>query len=660
MRNRAFLPKLFAFHPHFLRLLFLRSALWVALWLCGIAVAQNELPYLVTGPNSTFAQVDFSEINAVDHEIWDQTSIDSGVVSALDMAAPNNAMHHFDDAVSAFKRQEFNETIRDLQKAISIYPKFVSAHIILGLAYLEQGNPLAKSEFETAAGLDDRFPSPFINLGMIALQESDFPAAESNLTKANSLTPGNSRILTALAFAQNADRKYEDAIATVQRMHAREHHGLATAHYIAASAAISLQNIDLAQRELNTFLNEDPANPLAPVARQRLNALSNGGNSNSHPIQAAIDSIPVAAPSIQEEPAVAARILTFPNTAHLHAELNAVADEPEEQSCSPCISLVEPMTPSNAEKHRDVGAASTFATWNSLYTIHQAVDETALLFAVSRHGHMVNDLSLSDIQVLDNSKPPDKILQFIPQSKLPLRLALLIDASDSVKSRTSFEKQAAKKFLRKILNKDSDLAFVAGFNDQITVTQDFTNSTEALDRGIEKLPMDGGSGTAIFDAIFYACWKLAAYPDNGRVAKVLVILTDGEDNFSHRSLRQTIEEAETAGVTVYALNTSEVPEAHTDAGNILKVLSERTGGRAVFPVDMNALDRYFAGLPNVIRSRYLIAYKAADFTPDGKYRTVQVKAGKDGKALRVHVRKGYYARLAATQLSASAMPMGGK
>jgi Ca-activated chloride channel family protein len=603
---------------------------------------QTQLPYMNAGPNSAFAQVDFSEIYA-DSQVWDQGSIDSGNVSVLDMAAPEKAVQQFNHGITFLRAQNFKDAIKYLKKAVELYPKFVSAHIALGLAYLDQQDARAKEEFETAASLDDRFPSPFINLGMMALGASDFPAAEANFRKAASLSQGDVRLLTALAFAQNCDHNYQEALKTVERVHTREHHGLANAHYIGAAAAISLNDLDTARHELNELITEDPSNPLAPIARQKLEMLVAGNNlgTNSNPAPAE-----APAPSIEPAPAAGTRLITFPNSEHLAAQLKTVGEDSDSDNCQTCNAPPAPRPkPDYVTYPSRESSAATFTTWDRLFTIHQAVDETALFFSVSHHGQTVNDLTLSDIQVRDDNKPPDKVLQFIPQSKLPLRLALLIDASDSVKRRLWFEKQAAQKFVRKVLTGDSDLGFIAGFNNEVFVTQDFTRDIAALDQGIEKLG-NGGNGTSLFDAVFYACWKLAAYPDTGRVAKVLVILTDGEDNSSHRSLKQTIEEAEAAGVTVYTLSTSEVPEIHTDANRILKVLADRTGGESLMPEDLYALDHYLSRLPDVIRSRYLIAYRAADFQPDGRYRSIQVKAEKDGQSLRVHVRRGYYARLA--------------
>jgi len=192
------------------------------------------------------------------------------------------------------------------------------------------------------------------------------------------------------------------------------------------------------------------------------------------------------------------------------------------------------------------------------------------------------------------------------------------------------------------LNGSSDLGFVAGFNTETKVTQDFTSETGELGRGIEQLT--NGGGTALFDAVALACRKLADYPEHERVAKVLVVLSDGEDNSSHRSLKQVIADAETSGVTIYTVSTEEGAGAKSNADKILEALAEHSGGESLFPGDILALDKSLDKLRELIRSRYLIAYKPATFEPNGKYRTIRITAERNGKRLQVHARKGYYAR----------------
>jgi VWFA-related protein len=175
--------------------------------------------------------------------------------------------------------------------------------------------------------------------------------------------------------------------------------------------------------------------------------------------------------------------------------------------------------------------------------------------------------------------------------------------------------------------------------------QDFTADTTDLGKGIEKL--SNGGGTALFDAVSSACWKLAKYPDHERVARVLVILSDGEDNSSHSSLKQTIQVAERTGVTIYAISTREEIRDKTDADKVLEALAEQSGGEAMFPGDLLTLGKSFDKLRDVIRGRYFIAYTPADFQPNGSYRTIKVAAEKNGKRLQIRSRKGYHARLEA-------------
>lgn len=620
---------------------FLRACCGAVLWLAGMAAAQSSLPYLNGGPNSTFAQFDFSHL-FLDQQIHDpihsranstdaNTLTASGSISIRDLGAPRKAVEQFNYAASYLRAQNSKEAIRCLRKAIEIYPEFVSAHIMLGLAYLDERDTRAKEEFETAATLDDRFPVAFLNLGMLALYDNDFAGADANLEKAAFLSPRDPRILTALAFAQNGDRKYKESLRTAARVHALGHRGLENVHYIAASAAISLHDFRAAEKELGTLLKEDPANPLAPIAQKQLEELGRGV-----PQERATGSIQV---HLQPDPSEY-RVKTFPDSEYLHKELEGMKNVSGSDDCGSC---------GDARAFAALGARPALygpavESWHNLFTIHRAVDETAVYFSVSRNGHPVSDLAPADIEIRDNNHAPERILEFVPQSKLPLRLGVLIDTSDSTEQRFLFEKRAAEHFVGTVLQGPSDLAFVGGFSSYVSVTQDFTSDRAILNQGIEKLT--NGGGTALFDAIYFASWKLAAYPEEDRVAKVLLLLTDGEDNSSHRSLRQTIEEAEAAGITIYTVSTAEDPEGDSDANKILKTLAERSGGASFFPGGLKALEQSLAKLGDVLRNRYLVAYKAAHFAPNGKYHSIRMSAAKNGRQLQVHVRKGYYARLA--------------
>ena len=561
----------------------------------------------------------------------DQSLIDSGVVSALDLQAPNKAVVEYNRATSLMKAQNPREAIQHFQKAIQDYPRFVSAHIGLGLAYVDQEDAAhAKSEFETAGKLDERFPGSSLNLGLLALSTNDFAAAEPELEKAAALRPTDARILSGLAYAQNGTHHYQQALQTAQQVHALYHKRVANVHYVAASAAMSLHNYEAMERELALFLSEDPTNALAPTARNNLAALAHNKAARA------------AMASAQGTTLVASlRPQTFPNSDRLKAQLNTVGDESEGGSCKDCLppgdANVPPADTSN------IAAEPVSSVPPNTWTIRSDVDQVTLFFAVSSHGRMVNDLRQSDIRILDDNRPPERVERFAPQSKLPLRLALLVDTSGSVVDRFSFEKRAAIKFVEKMMSGPADLAFIAGFSHEITVTEDFNSDPVELAKGIEKLA--NGGGTALFDAVSTACRKLGAYPESDQVARVLVILSDGEDNSSQTSLKQGIQAAERTGVTIYTVNTNEERHDKSDADKVLELLAERSGGEALFPGDMQGLGKSFEKLHDLIRSRYFVAYTPADFQPNGSYRTITVIAERDGKRFQVRARKGYKARL---------------
>ena len=633
----------------------------VAFCFCSSLLAQGQgdspyvsqgLAFLNTGADSVMSQVDLVEMYlnqqnkhakfVEEQKLADKKLIDAGVLSALDLEAPNNAVGEFNHARTLLKAQNSKEAMKHLQKAIADYPKFVTAHIGLGLAYVDQEDPgRAKSEFEEAAKLDDKYAGSFLHLGRLALSQNDFASAESALDKAASLRPMDVNILSVLAYAQNGTRQYRHALETVQRVHALDHKGMANVHYVAASAAMSINDFDTMEQELNFFLSEDPTNALAPVARQNLTVLA-----HNKAVRAAGAA---GISTIATTGAVSQPVRTFPHTDRLKAQLATLGDESESVTCDDCGALAEADAP---EMGGSSGAASDVPRSPStriggVWTIRKNVDDVALFFSVSSHGHMVNDLEASNIQIRDDNKPPEKVVQFAPQSKLPLRLALLVDTSGSVHNRFSFEKSAAAKFVQKVLSNPSDLGFIAGFATEPGVTQDFSADPIELGKGIDDLA--NGGGTALFDAASFACRKLGAYPDGERVARVLVILSDGEDNSSHSSLKQSVQVAERMGVTIYTVSTREDIGDKTDADKVLEVLAERTGGEAMFPGDLHTLGSSLDKLGDLIRSRYFIAYKPSDFQPNGSYHTISIIAEKNGKHLQVRARKGYHARLEAPQ-----------
>jgi Ca-activated chloride channel family protein len=607
----------------------------------------GPIPYLNTGPDA-MAGIDFATFyveqqnrdfkNKEKREQERKRLIESGTLSALDLDAPNSAIQQYNEANTLLKQQKSKDAIPHLQKAIANYPKFVAAHMGLGLAYLNEDDTAhAKAEFETAARLDDKFAASFVNLGRLALSTSDPAAAKSNLDKAASLRPKDPMVLSLLAYAEQQNHDYPQVLDLCNRVHALDHKGMANIHYVAAAAAESLNDPDLMETQLKIFISEDPTNAFAPAARKNLDIIA-----HNREVKRQLASVTQPSGVVSDSPV---RMTTIPNSDRLKAQLHALESGSPGTNCNDCVTSPDsaPASTTQASVHLPGLVPEASNESNGIWTIRKSVDQVTLFFAVSHHGHMVNDLQSSDFHISDDNKPPEQVIEFAPQSKLPLRVALLVDTSGSVHNRFSFEKRSATHFIQKILTNPSDLAFVAGFSTGTAVTQDFTSDPALLAAGVDRLSNEGG--TALFDAVTFACWKLAEYPDSDRVANVVVVLSDGEDNSSHTSLKQTIQVEERTGVTVYAISTREDIGDKTDADKILEALAERSGGEAMFPHDAPTLSASFNKLRNVIRSRYFIAYKPANFVPDGRYRFIHVMGTKNGQHFKVRTRQGYYARL---------------
>lgn len=294
-----------------------------------------------------------------------------------------------------------------------------------------------------------------------------------------------------------------------------------------------------------------------------------------------------------------------------------------------------------------VTETSLFPT-SDAWTIHKRVDEVTVFFSVSDHHKFVPGLSQDDIHVTDDDKVVTRISAFRAQSDLPLRLGLLVDTSASVNSRFRFEQNASVQFLRQVVRPGRDQAFVLGFSDHINVTQDYSDDPEQLAAGVAAL--HNGGGTAFFDAIEKACDKLMAEGYSVPAARVLVVLSDGDDNQRKTTLLQAIERAQMRDVTIYTMDTSERDWRKMQQPSLvaLKRLAAETGGRSFSEMTEGDLKNAFSAIEKEIRNRYALSYQPGDLQEDGRFHHIQIAAEKSGRRFRVHTRKGYYAPLAAS------------
>ncbi len=273
-------------------------------------------------------------------------------------------------------------------------------------------------------------------------------------------------------------------------------------------------------------------------------------------------------------------------------------------------------------------------------TITLDVTRVNLLYTVSdKRGRFVNNLEKDDFEVIEN-KRKQTILEFAAESDLPLRIALLIDTSNSIRDRFKFELEAASQFLNSVIRKERDRALIYGFDTQAELVQDLTDDTELLSKKLRD--MRPGGGTALYDAIFASCRdRLMLDKPRHKFRRAVVVVGDGEDNSSRFTRDQALEMADKAEAVVFAISTN-ITRAETDGDKVLKYFAKQTGGLAFFPFKAEDLAQDFENIANELRSQYSILYRPEPLRTDGQYHEVEIRV-KIRRDLTVRSRKGYYA-----------------
>jgi len=268
------------------------------------------------------------------------------------------------------------------------------------------------------------------------------------------------------------------------------------------------------------------------------------------------------------------------------------------------------------------------------------VNEVNLIFTVTdKHGQYIPDLRQSDFALLDDHKAPTHVKSFHQQINLPLRVGIVIDSSTSIHQRFQFEQQSAIEFLLEILKARSDRAFVMGFKETPTVTQDWTNNLDGLETGVNRL--SPGGGTALYDAVYVACRdKLLTERGPEPVRKAMVLISDGDDNVSHASQDEAIKECQRAETIIYAISTNWTP-SRGKGDKVLTQMAEETGGQVFFPPSVEEMSNSFGSIEEELRSQYALTYTPADFKENGAFRPIYLFC--NDRRYQVRAKKGYFA-----------------
>lgn len=264
---------------------------------------------------------------------------------------------------------------------------------------------------------------------------------------------------------------------------------------------------------------------------------------------------------------------------------------------------------------------------------------------------LISGLARGDFAIFEDGVQQEVTFFSDEKTNPPVYVGVLMDTSPSTAGKMGFSKEAAKNFIYTVTRLRKDKAAFMTFDHEITLRQDFTDKLDLLDKAVDKVKATG-SQTALYDAIWqFTDEKLRNVP--GR--RVIVIITDGDDTFSRADLRDAIDIAQRTETTIFGISTKAgflgtVPGV--DAGTVkdkgdkfLTQLCEETGGQVFFTGDMLELERAFKGISDELKTQYLITYKPADQSLDGRERKIEVRftdKEKTGK-YKIRTKKSYRA-----------------
>jgi VWFA-related protein len=302
-----------------------------------------------------------------------------------------------------------------------------------------------------------------------------------------------------------------------------------------------------------------------------------------------------------------------------------------------------------APQEQPVPADSTVKISTNVVNVYAVVRD--------KKGRLISDLSQEDFE-LSEDNTPQQIRYFSRETDTPLTLGLLIDTSVSQQNVLPLEQEHAKAFLRQVM-RAKDLAFVIHFDCEVELLRDLTADHRLLGRAIDEtvinagargplpgpVPGPGVGGTHLFDAVYLAANELLKN-EIGR--KVLILLTDGEDQGSRVKLNEALEAALKADIIIYSVNVVDREFYWRQGGGLgysgdsnLKKLSEESGGRVLRVDHPRETALAFEQLSRELRTQYSLGYTPSNAAQDGSFRKIRVRVRQGD--YKVQARRGYYA-----------------
>jgi Ca-activated chloride channel homolog len=275
-------------------------------------------------------------------------------------------------------------------------------------------------------------------------------------------------------------------------------------------------------------------------------------------------------------------------------------------------------------------------------TIAAAVDLVVCNATVTDdRGRPISGLTQRDFHVLEDHRAQD--ITLFSAEDVPVTVGLIIDDSSSMRDKRADVVAAALAFAT--ASNAGDEMFVVHFNERprlgLSPSIPFTHDPDEIRAALLQTTSNGL--TALYDALAVGIDHVTT---GTRDRKALVVLSDGGDNASHQRLEDVLRMAQQSSATIYTIGIYDDTNLDQNPGALRKV-ANLSGGRAYFPQALTDLDHVWRDVAGAIRSLYTIGYYSTNHTRDGKFRRVEIAAGRNGgKGLRVTTRNGYRAPVA--------------
>lgn len=259
-------------------------------------------------------------------------------------------------------------------------------------------------------------------------------------------------------------------------------------------------------------------------------------------------------------------------------------------------------------------------------TIRRLVPEVQIVIAAKDdHGRPQLNLHAAQIRILDNGAAA-QVTSFEAAAGLPLRIAFVLDGSSSMQPGFASAQEAGLGLLRQGRDWGAAQIFSMVFA-----------ASEAETYGAT--PLSGGQPegqTALYDALIHAAQMLAS-PTPAR--RVLLLLSDGEDNYSRASLAEAIAALQSGNVVVYCVM-AHSPHLEFPGDGVLRQIAAATGGRAYLLSNYRHAGKAFAKIENELRGAYVVGFRPVGRLAEGEFHSVKIAA----PGTKIRARAGYYVR----------------